>query len=282
MEFGAFLRVLREEKGMTQQSLADRLYVTRQAVSRWECGARYPDVLTTKKLAEIFEVSIDELVSGEELKKDVDAQPVLDKPVTNFIQTALYAAGFTAYFMKSVFAIQSFYPDPALSHTPAGQIGVVDIISAVVIWINCIALAAGLYYSLKNKLSPVKIAVIMSTFFWLELLRIIITWINMNLTGTGYMGIGGVIEVFYYSAVVCAILWYFLKGGQYLRFVIYLSAVFQTYRIARMVQMGMMYYTDLGFVTRTVSCIGLAVWVILSVYQTVALQKKRMRGVVIK
>ena len=38
MEFGEKLRQAREAKGMTQQKLADRLFVTRQAVSRWECG----------------------------------------------------------------------------------------------------------------------------------------------------------------------------------------------------------------------------------------------------
>ena len=43
VEFGEQLRRAREEKGMTQQSLAEQLYVTRQAVSRWECGDRYPE-----------------------------------------------------------------------------------------------------------------------------------------------------------------------------------------------------------------------------------------------
>ena len=38
IEFGEKLKQLREEKGMTQQSLGEMLYVTRQAVSRWECG----------------------------------------------------------------------------------------------------------------------------------------------------------------------------------------------------------------------------------------------------
>ena len=47
VEFGEQLRKAREAKGMTQQSLAEQLYVTRQSVSRWECGGfgtcRQPD-----------------------------------------------------------------------------------------------------------------------------------------------------------------------------------------------------------------------------------------------
>ena len=56
VEFGEQLRRAREAKGMTQQSLAEQLYVTRQSVSRWECGDRYPDLLTTKKISRILEV----------------------------------------------------------------------------------------------------------------------------------------------------------------------------------------------------------------------------------
>ncbi len=58
VEFGEQLRRAREGKGMTQQSLAEQLYVTRQSVSRWECGDRYPDLLTTKKISQILDVSL--------------------------------------------------------------------------------------------------------------------------------------------------------------------------------------------------------------------------------
>ena len=67
-EFGENLKNVREQKGYTQQTLADHLYVTRQAVSRWEGGSRYPDLMTAKKMAQFLEVSLDELVY-DNLKK---------------------------------------------------------------------------------------------------------------------------------------------------------------------------------------------------------------------
>ncbi|MDE7259293.1 MAG: helix-turn-helix domain-containing protein, partial [Lachnospiraceae bacterium] len=64
VEFGEKVKQIREERGMTQQTLAEKLYVTRQAVSRWERGARYPELLTAKKIARVLNVSLDELLSG--------------------------------------------------------------------------------------------------------------------------------------------------------------------------------------------------------------------------
>ncbi|MFQ7000808.1 MAG: helix-turn-helix domain-containing protein, partial [Clostridium sp.] len=91
VEFGEQLRKAREEKGMTQQSLAEQLYVTRQSVSRWECGDRYPDLLTTKKISQILEVSLDDLLSGKEMKKVVERNPVIENKAANNIMIALYA-----------------------------------------------------------------------------------------------------------------------------------------------------------------------------------------------
>lgn len=45
MEFGEQLRRAREVKGFTQKSLAEQLYVSRQSISNWECGERYPDLV---------------------------------------------------------------------------------------------------------------------------------------------------------------------------------------------------------------------------------------------
>lgn len=53
-DFGENLKKARTEKGITQQTLADHLFVTRQAVSWWEGGSRYPDLMTAKKIATIL------------------------------------------------------------------------------------------------------------------------------------------------------------------------------------------------------------------------------------
>ena len=59
---GDNIRKLRAEKGMTQKEIADRLFVTAQAVSRWENGEVEPSLNTITELAKIFEVSVDELL----------------------------------------------------------------------------------------------------------------------------------------------------------------------------------------------------------------------------
>ena len=163
VEFGKKVKKLREEKGMTQQTMADQLYVTRQAVSRWECGARFPDLLTAKKIAQILEVSVDELLSGEELKKSIERDPVLSAPVSNMIQTILYAVASAAYLLMLVFSLYSFYPAQALKGTPAGKITAINVITAVGYLINLCALATGLVFSARNSLSAAKTGAVMCT-----------------------------------------------------------------------------------------------------------------------
>ena len=65
MVFGNNIKKLREEKNLTQQQLAEKLYVSRQTICRWENGSRCPDLITAKKLALELKVSMDELISDE-------------------------------------------------------------------------------------------------------------------------------------------------------------------------------------------------------------------------
>lgn len=73
---GMMIASLRKENGMTQLDLADKMGVTDKAVSKWERDISYPDVNTIAKLAEVFEISVDELMqikneSQHDTKKDV-------------------------------------------------------------------------------------------------------------------------------------------------------------------------------------------------------------------
>ena len=75
------IKILREEKGMSQSQLADRLFVTRQAVARWENGNTQPDIETIGKLAEIFDVSVEYLITGKENVKEVVVEKEVVKEV---------------------------------------------------------------------------------------------------------------------------------------------------------------------------------------------------------
>ena len=67
MEFNEKLQELRKNKGLTQEELADILYVSRTAISKWESGRGYPNIDSLKEISKFFEVSIDDLLSGEKL-----------------------------------------------------------------------------------------------------------------------------------------------------------------------------------------------------------------------
>jgi transcriptional regulator with XRE-family HTH domain len=67
MEFSEKLQSLRKQKGLTQEELAEILYVSRTAVSKWESGRGMPNVESLKAIARYFSVTLDELLTGDEL-----------------------------------------------------------------------------------------------------------------------------------------------------------------------------------------------------------------------
>ena len=67
MELNEKLQQLRKQKGLTQEDLAQALFVSRTAVSKWESGRGYPNIDSLKAIGKFFGVSVDELLSGEEL-----------------------------------------------------------------------------------------------------------------------------------------------------------------------------------------------------------------------
>ena len=67
MEFHEKLQELRKSRGLTQEELAELLYVSRTAVSKWESGRGYPSIDSLKEISNCFSVTIDDLLSSEKL-----------------------------------------------------------------------------------------------------------------------------------------------------------------------------------------------------------------------
>lgn len=67
MELNEKLQELRKKKGLTQEELAQALYVSRTAISKWESGRGYPNLDSLRGISKFFGVTVDELLSGDEL-----------------------------------------------------------------------------------------------------------------------------------------------------------------------------------------------------------------------
>lgn len=71
---GRFLREMRKEKGLTQEQLAEKLGVSNRSVSRWENGRNMPDFDLVTEMAHIYEISIEEILSGERKNDMIDRE----------------------------------------------------------------------------------------------------------------------------------------------------------------------------------------------------------------
>ena len=278
LEFGEKLKQVREERGMTQQSLAERLYVTRQAVSRWECGARYPDLLTAKKISAILEVSLDELLSGEELKERIEREPVLAQPIENIVQTALYAIASIVYLLLCIFSLYSYLrPDKALIGTPAGKISLIGISSDMVRVVSFAAVAAGLILSVKNKLNARLTGCIMCIPYVLSANSFLITYIDMQIRNNGHMDFMGWLTDFIVplAFALCIILFFERNERRIPRQIILGICGLTICYLLYFYRSRLLRFTDLGFVVTTVHMAGKMGMAVLLGYQACVWDKKR-------
>ena len=167
-EFGEQLRKAREEKGMTQQSLAEMVYVTRQTVSRWEGGERYPDLVTVKKLAQVLGVNAGFLLSDDASQHIVERGPISDSPVATRAALVLYAGIVISYLISVVGVLLRI---PSLTGTiteadawlmggnAAGELVCIAAFSAGFVWI------------LRGCLSPRRAGAVMMAFFAAECMK---------------------------------------------------------------------------------------------------------------
>ncbi|MDP4092333.1 MAG: DUF5680 domain-containing protein [Bacillota bacterium] len=99
MKFQEKLQALRKEKGMSQENLAEKIGISRQAVAKWEVGASYPDMENLICLSDLFRVSIDKLVKDYDDESccynNSKQQNVIDENVLDFLcraKKSTYAA----------------------------------------------------------------------------------------------------------------------------------------------------------------------------------------------
>ena len=166
IEFGEQLRMAREAKGLTQKALGDKLYVSRQSVSHWECGDRYPDLVTLKKISQILEVSLDNLLSGKEMVKVVEKKPVIENKIINSMIAALYAFIVLMLFLKVTEDLAMHYVHAYARFVTQETSGVyyTDTNMAVEQIVLMIVFVYGLINTIRDTLTPKKIGVVLIVF----------------------------------------------------------------------------------------------------------------------
>lgn len=117
MDFNNRFYTLRKQSGLSQEELANRLNVTRQTISKWEVGDSTPDMEKLIAISDLFNVSLDELVKGEEPQQNEVKKSTLDNIKESVLTDANKARG------KKIFKIAFII---------LGVIVAVDLISLVV------------------------------------------------------------------------------------------------------------------------------------------------------
>ena len=94
MELGNQIKKMRNELSLSQDELAEKIFVSRQSISNWENDKTYPDIKSLILLSEVFSVSLDTLVKGDipEMKKKIDEQEFVEFQRDSKIYTALFIA----------------------------------------------------------------------------------------------------------------------------------------------------------------------------------------------
>lgn len=105
MEIGAQIKKYRDAQGLSQEALAEKIFVTRQTVSNWETGKSYPDVHSLMLLGGVLDVSLDQLVKGdiEIMKKEIDKAEVAEFNRLGKINSALFILNILAFIPLVVF-----------------------------------------------------------------------------------------------------------------------------------------------------------------------------------
>ena len=280
VEFGEQLRRAREAKGMTQQSLAEQLYVTRQSVSRWECGDRYPDLLTTTKIAQILEVSLDDLLSGKEMEKVVERNPVVENKTANNIMIALYAVALIGLIV------------PMLNAMLTRDMGIDILTSTVVVTLIAFALKVfafgyGLVNAIKGSLSPKRMGAVIGAFFTAMCITSAETLtrvfprniLSVEFKNGDFLNVAAIFVLLMLPGILgtLATFFFFMKNSKHKIWPVFIMLTSSWLILMQAVSTGTMLtrYNESYTLQNTLSLIlNIAVYALI-IYQTITLLKKR-------
>ncbi len=111
MDFAEQIKQIRKENGLTQEQFAEKLHVSRQAVSNWENNKNLPDIGMLILISEVFHVSLDQLIKGDTDMNNITEKIINDgsenkrakyNMVTSIIGTALILLGMLLLVIKGM------------------------------------------------------------------------------------------------------------------------------------------------------------------------------------
>lgn len=288
MEFGEKLKQTRESKGITQQTLANQLFVTRQAVSRWECGARFPDLLTAKKISEYLEVSLDELLSPDETTKCIEENPIIESPTILRVQTALYGFHGMAYLLLLLCSLYLWgYSIEDIRQYPYVLLMVVP---TLLTRISLMFLTFwGLYFSIREKLSPKKTAMLPIVFCGTQILLSLTTFLYHHSFGNNAYSFQALLRllllyVFLSTFCIISVYYFFFLKKAHWRFGIYAYFMYQL--IIEFISFNQARHspidTEMAGLFGILGLLADFSFVALILYQTYTLYKKRQTNIIEK
>lgn len=233
-EFGETLRKARESKGMTQQTLAEKVYVTRQTISRWECGERYPDLLTLKKLSLVLEISTDDLLDNKEIIKVVEKNPIIEKPVVRNIVVVLYAL---IVFIYAVLAINNVPAYPNL----IGSVVLGESMTYMQLFVEIseiIVFVYGFLMTLQGKMNSRRTGYVTVAFFLFEAVRV------AGFLAYGVIAVSLLIMIPYIIGAIASFFFYIRKKNELIyKIMILIGAIFGVIRVIY-TSYGILIYAD--------------------------------------
>ena len=105
MNLGSQIKKYRNELSMSQDELAEKIFVSRQSISNWENDRTYPDIKSLLLLSEVFQVSLDQLIKGdlEIMRKEIEKQDLVEFERDSTIFTILFIVGLVITFPMAHF-----------------------------------------------------------------------------------------------------------------------------------------------------------------------------------